>query len=32
MQVREQLDPQIKANKPKWIGDISLTECAHYDI
>lgn len=28
LQVRDQLDPQIKAAKPKWIGDIALTECA----
>jgi hypothetical protein len=26
LQVREQLDPQIKAAKPRWIGDITLTE------
>lgn len=25
-QVREQLDPQLKAAKPKWIGDIAITE------
>ena len=26
--VHELLDPQLKVNKPRWIADISLTECA----
>ena len=26
--VHEQLDPQLKVNKPRWIADISLSECA----
>ena len=26
--VHEQLDPQLKANKPRWIADIILNECA----
>ena len=26
--MRAQLDPQLRANKPKWIGDIAVTECA----
>ena len=26
--VHEQLDPQLKANKPRWIADISLDGCA----
>lgn len=27
LQVHTQLDPQLQANKPKWIGEISLPKC-----